>query len=191
MILTRAWLSEWINLQDITSEDICSTLNTIGLEVDSLKKIRVPKNIVVGKILTCEKHPNADKLNVCEVDLGSETKQIVCGAKNVIKGQHVVVSKVGAILPSGMEIKKAKLRGVDSNGMICSSSELGLPIMGDGIMILDDSIGTLVLGREFSVMTLISLPIRCFGHHTLAVISVRPQALSWEFQVCTFSGTIF
>lgn len=156
MILTRAWLSEWINLQDITSEDICSTLNTIGLEVDSLKKIRVPKNIVVGKILTCEKHPNADKLNVCEVDLGSETKQIVCGAKNVIKGQHVVVSKVGAILPSGMEIKKAKLRGVDSNGMICSSSELGLPIMGDGIMILDDSIGTLVLGREFSEYELIN-----------------------------------
>ncbi len=156
MILTRTWLNEWINLKGITSEDICSTLNAIGLEVDSLDKIRVPKNIVVGKVLTCKKHPDADKLNVCEVDLGSETKQIVCGAKNVKAGLHVVVSKVGAILPNGMEIKEAKLRGLDSSGMICSSKEIGLPKMGDGIMVLDDSIGELILGREFSEYELVN-----------------------------------
>jgi phenylalanyl-tRNA synthetase beta chain len=156
MILTRTWLNEWINLKNITSEDICTTLNAIGLEVDSLDKIRVPKNIVVAKVLTCKKHPDADKLNVCEVDLGDEVKQIVCGAKNVKAGLHVVVSKVGAILPNGMEIKEAKLRGLDSSGMICSSEELGLPKMGDGIMVLDDSIGKLVLGKEFSEYELVN-----------------------------------
>ena len=156
MILTRTWLNEWINLKGITSKDICSTLNAIGLEVDSLDEIRVPKNIVVGKVLTCKKHPDADKLNVCEVDLGNETKQIVCGAKNVKAGLHVVVSKVGAILPNGMEIKEAKLRGLDSSGMICSSEELGLPAMGDGIMVLDDSIGELILGKEFSEYALVN-----------------------------------
>ena len=156
MIITRAWLNEWINLKNITSEDICKTLNAIGLEVDSLEKIRIPKNIVVGKVLTCKKHPDADKLNVCEVDLGNEVKQIVCGAKNVTAGLHVVVSKVGAILPNGMQIKEAKLRGLDSSGMICSSTELGLPQMGDGIMVLDDSIGELVLGKEFSEYELVN-----------------------------------
>ena len=156
MILTKRWLSEWIDLKDISSEDICSTLNAIGLEVDSLNKIRAPKDIVVGKVLTCESHPNADKLSVCEVDLGSEVKQIVCGAKNVQADQYVVVSKIGATLPNGMQIKEAKLRGLDSSGMICSSEELGFPKMGDGIMVLDESIGELVLGREFSEYELVN-----------------------------------
>ena len=156
MILTKKWLSEWIDLKDISSEDICNTLNAIGLEVDSLNKIRVPKDIVVGKVLTCKKHPNANKLSVCEVDLGSEVKQIICGANNVKSGLHVVVSKVGAILPNGMQIKEAKLRGLDSSGMICSSEELGLPVMGDGIMVLDDSIGKLILGKEFREYELVN-----------------------------------
>ncbi|WP_024953962.1 phenylalanine--tRNA ligase subunit beta [Sulfurospirillum arcachonense] len=156
MIITRAWLNEWIDIKKISSEDICSTLNAIGLEVDSINRIRVPKNIVVARVLTCKKHPDADKLNICQVDLGSETKQIVCGAKNVREGLHVVVSKVGAILPNGMEIKEAKLRGEESSGMICSSEELGLPKMGDGIMELDDSIGELILGKEFSEYELVN-----------------------------------
>ena len=136
MIITKAWLGEWIDIKNISTEDICSTLNAIGLEVDSVQKIRIPKNIVVAKVLTCKKHPDADKLNVCTVDVGNEVKQIVCGAKNVAEGQFVVVSKVGAILPNGMEIKEAKLRGLDSLGMICSAQELGLPKMNDGICLL-------------------------------------------------------
>ena len=156
MIITKAWLNEWIDLKDKTSEEICDTLNAIGLEVDSLTKIRVPKDIVVGQVLTCKKHPNADKLNVCEVDLGSEVKQIVCGAPNVKENQFVVVSKVGAVLPNGLKIKEAKLRGVESSGMICSSEEIGLPKMGDGIMVLDESIGDLVLGKEFSEYELVN-----------------------------------
>ena len=194
MILTRAWLNEWINLKGITSEDICSTLNAIGLEVDSLEKIRVPKNIVVGKVLTCKKHPDADKLNVCEVDLGDEVKQIVCGAKNVKAGLHVVVSKVGAILPNGMEIKEAKLRGLDSSGMICSSEELGLPAMGDGIMVLDDSIGKLVLGKEFSEYELVNDDVieieltanrgDCLSIHGVA----RDLSVPYDLNVATFSS---
>jgi len=194
MILTRTWLNEWINLKGITSEDICSTLNAIGLEVDSLDKIRIPKNIVVGKVLTCKKHPDADKLNVCEVDLGSETKQIVCGAKNVKAGLHVVVSKVGAILPNGMEIKEAKLRGLDSSGMICSSEEIGLPSMGDGIMVLDDSIGELILGREFSEYELVNDDVieieltanrgDCLSIHGVA----RDLSVPYDLDLVTFSS---
>ncbi|WP_017473448.1 YtpR family tRNA-binding protein [Amphibacillus jilinensis] len=91
------------------------------LEVDLSPKF------VVGFVKEKQKHENADKLNVCQVDLGEEVVQIVCGAPNVEAGQHVVVAKVGAIMPSGMEIKEANLRGVDSFGMICSQQELGLP----------------------------------------------------------------
>ncbi len=194
MILTRTWLNEWINLKNITSEDICSTLNSIGLEVDSLDKIRVPKNIVVGKVLTCKKHPDADKLNVCEVDLGDETKQIICGAKNVKAGLHVVVSKVGAILPNGMEIKEAKLRGLDSSGMICSSEEIGLPKMCDGIMVLDDSIGELILGREFSEYELVNDDVieieltanrgDCLSIHGVA----RDLSVPYDLDLTTFSS---
>ena len=194
MILTRTWLNEWINLKGITSEDICSTLNAIGLEVDSLDKIRVPKNIVVGKVLTCKKHPDADKLNVCEVDLGDETKQIVCGAKNVKAGLHVVVSKVGAVLPNGMEIKEAKLRGLDSSGMICSSEEIGLPKMGDGIMVLDDSIGELILGREFSEYELVNDDVieieltanrgDCLSIHGVA----RDLSVPYDLDIVAFSS---
>ena len=95
------------------------------------------------------KHPDADKLNVCQIDVGSGTRQIVCGAANVVDAEYVAVATVGAVLPGNFEIKDAKLRGVESAGMVCASSELGLPEMGKGIMILDESIGTLEVGREF------------------------------------------
>ena len=150
MIVTRAWLQEFINISKITTEDICKTLNSIGLEVDSLEKIRIPKNVVVGKVLEKEKHPDADKLNICQVDIGTETVQIVCGAKNVDAGQLVPVAVNGCDLGGGFKIKKAKLRGVESNGMICSSTEIGLAKLNDGILELDDSIGELVIGRQLS-----------------------------------------
>lgn len=82
---------------------------------------------VIGYVMEKEKHPNADKLSVCKVDVGNEVLQIVCGAPNVDQGQKVVVAKVGAVMPSGLVIKDAQLRGVDSFGMICSARELDLP----------------------------------------------------------------
>ena len=148
MIVTRNWLQEWIDIADISTEKICETLNSIGLEVDSVTKLRIPEKVVVGRVLACEKHPDADKLNICQVDIGGETTQIVCGAKNVAAGQTVPVATLGADLGNGFVIKKAKLRGVESNGMICGADEIGLPKMNEGILVLDESIGELELGRE-------------------------------------------
>ncbi len=156
MIVTREWLNEWIDLSDISSEEICKKLNSSGLEVDSLVKQRVPEGVVVGKVIECEKHPDADKLNVTKVDIGDEVLQIVCGAKNVSYGQFVAVATIGTVLGEGFEIKKAKLRGVESNGMICSSSEIGLIKTNDGIMVLDDSIGLLELGKNLSEYPLLN-----------------------------------
>lgn len=150
MIVTKNWLNDFIDLENISVDTIASTLNSIGLEVDSIRDIQVPKNIVVGLVKTCEKHPDADKLNVTTVDVGSEIVQIVCGAKNVKAGQHVPVAVVGADLGNNFIIKEAKLRGEQSNGMICSSSEIGLGEINNGILELDDSIGKLVLGQELS-----------------------------------------
>jgi phenylalanyl-tRNA synthetase beta chain len=145
MIVTRKWLEEFINLNGISTEEIIATLNRIGNEVEGYKKIEIPENVVIGEVIECEKHPNADKLNVCKVNVGDELLQIVCGAKNVAAGQYVVVSKVGACLPE-IKIKKAKLRGIESNGMICAARELGLPDFHEGIMVLDNSLGELKLG---------------------------------------------
>ena len=156
MIVTRTWLEEFVNISKITTDDICKTLNSIGLEVDSVEKVRIASGVVVGKVLEKEKHPDADKLNVCQVDIGSETVQIVCGAKNVDAGQYVPVATVGCKLSPDFKIKKAKLRGVASHGMICSSTEIGLPKLNDGILELDDSIGELVIGKELSEYKLLN-----------------------------------
>ena len=148
MIVTKQWLNEWIDLRHIETDRVVIALNAIGLEVDGVHKVRIPEHIVVGKVVSCEKHPNADKLSVTHVDVGAqELLQIVCGASNVAAGQMVAVALIGAKLPSGLEIKKAKLRDVQSCGMLCSSSEIGLPKLNDGIMLLDNSIGELILGK--------------------------------------------
>ncbi len=156
MIITRTWIEEFIDIRKISTDDICKTLNSIGLEVDSLEQVSIAPKVVVGKVLEKVKHPDADKLNICQVDIGLETVQIVCGAKNVDAGQFVAVAVVGCKLSPDFKIKKAKLRGVESNGMICSSTELGLAKLNDGILELDDSIGELILGRELSEYSLLN-----------------------------------
>jgi len=148
MIITRSWLQEFIDLSDVSNEKLYATFNSIGLEVDSINEIKIAQKVVVGKILSVEKHPDADKLNICQIDVGSGTRQIVCGAANVVDAEYVAVATIGAVLPGDFVIKHAELRGVESAGMVCASSELGLPDMGKGIMILDTSIGTLEVGRE-------------------------------------------
>jgi len=110
----------------------------------------VPNGVVIGYVEQCEKHPDADKLNVCQVNVGNEIRQIVCGASNVRQGIHIALATVGAELPGGLKIKEAKLRGVESLGMICSAKEIGLPSLGEGIMILDTSIGEMVLGKNLN-----------------------------------------
>lgn len=148
MIITKSWLNEWIDIQDKSGEALCKTFNAIGLEVDRHEQFVLPQKIVIGKVLECEKHPDADKLNICQVDIGTSVRQIVCGASNVRAGIHVAVATIGAEMPGGLKIKPVELRGIESVGMICSSTELGLPKLEDGIMVLDESIGELKLGSE-------------------------------------------
>ncbi|EDZ61977.1 Phenylalanyl-tRNA synthetase beta chain [Sulfurimonas gotlandica GD1] len=148
MIVTRSWLNEWIDLSGITTEDLAKTFNAIGLEVDRMQSYEIPKKIIVGRVLECEKHPDADKLNVCKVDIGTSIRQIVCGASNVREGLDVVVATIGAVMPDGTVIKPVKLRGVESEGMICSAKEIGLEDCQSGIIELDSSIGKYELGQE-------------------------------------------
>lgn len=135
MKFSEAWLREWVN-PDINTEQLAEQLSMAGLEVDSVEPAAPPfTGVVVGKVLSREQHPDADKLSVCSVDIGAEApSQIVCGAKNVAAGMKVPVATVGAKLPGDFKIKRAKLRGVESLGMICSASELGLAESSDGIM---------------------------------------------------------
>ncbi|MCQ2831059.1 phenylalanine--tRNA ligase subunit beta [Helicobacter pylori] len=126
---------------------LCEDLSRLGLEVESCIPCVAPKNVVVGKVLEKAPHKNAEKLSVCQVDVGKEVLQIVCGAKNVAPNQFVPVALKGAIIGS-TTIAKTELRGVESHGMICSSTELGFPKINDGILELDESVGELVLGKE-------------------------------------------
>ncbi len=173
MIVTRRWLEEWVNLDGITTDEICQKLNSIGLEVDSLKRVEIPSEIVVGRVVSCEKHPNADRLSVCRVDIGSCIKQIVCGAKNIKENLFVPVATVGSVLPGGLEIKPTKLRGIESEGMICSSEELGLPKIEDGILELDESIGELAEGKKIA-----EFPLLCDDIIEIELTANRGDCLS-------------
>ncbi|MFT2703564.1 phenylalanine--tRNA ligase subunit beta [Helicobacter pylori] len=125
---------------------LCEGLSRLGLEVESCIPCVAPKNVVVGKVLEKAPHKNAEKLSVCQVGVGKEVLQIVCGAKNVAPNQFVPVALNGALIGS-TTIAKTELRGVESCGMICSSNELGFPKINDGILELDESVGELVLGK--------------------------------------------
>lgn len=152
MIVSRSFLSSFIDIGEISTDNIVKTLNNIGLEVDGVSKVSVPSKVVVGYVEQRQKHENSDKLSVCKVNVGEQNGgvlQIVCGAKNVDSGQFVAVALEGAKIGE-MIIKPTTLRGESSNGMICSSVELGLPKLNDGIMVLDESIGKLELGKPLS-----------------------------------------
>jgi phenylalanyl-tRNA synthetase beta chain len=134
------WLGEYVALDGRSATDVAARLNVTGTELDRLihHGVETPEKIVVGRVLTCEPHPDADRLRVTTVDIGGdEPSQIVCGAPNVAAGLVVGVATVGAVMPGGMKIKKAKLRGQASHGMICSARELGIGEEHDGILALD------------------------------------------------------
>jgi len=145
MKLSFKWLSEYVDLSGITPEELAERITKAGIEVEHITDLsRGIKNVVVGLVKTCEPHPDSDHLHLCQVDLGDEVVQIVCGAPNVAAGQKVAVAKVGAVLPGDFKIKKAKLRGQVSKGMICSLQELGVDghlvpkEYADGIYVLDE-----------------------------------------------------
>jgi len=141
MLVSLNWLREFVPYEgDI--QVLGDKLTMLGLELEGIDDpFESIKDIVVGHVVECEKHPEAEKLSVCTVDVGGpETLTIVCGAPNVGKGQKVPVATVGTVMPEGMKIKKAKLRGIKSFGMICSERELGFSEDHDGIWVLDDSL---------------------------------------------------
>ncbi|MGI8383119.1 phenylalanine--tRNA ligase subunit beta [Robertmurraya sp. P23] len=128
MFVSYKWLQEYVDLSGVTATELADKITKSGIEVEGVEILNEGmKGLVVGHVLEREQHPNADKLNKCLVDVGEgEPVQIICGAPNVDKGQHVIVAKVGAVLPGNFKIKKAKLRGEESHGMICSLQELGV-----------------------------------------------------------------
>ncbi len=148
MKLPLSWLKDYVDIGDVTPQELSDKLLSIGFEVE---EIIAPRNdisgVVVGRVMNIVHHDNSDKLWVCNIDIGEKYVQIVTGAQNVKLGNYVPVATVGAVLPDGKKISEAKLRGVDSFGMLCGGSELGVDddiIEGasvDGILILpNDSV---------------------------------------------------
>lgn len=139
MKISEAWLREWVN-PSLTTEALCKALTMSGFEVESADPVAASfTSVVVGQVKTVVKHPQADKLNLCEVDAGqSALLKIVCGAENVRPGIKVPVALIGAQLPNDLTIKAAKIRGEDSSGMLCSALELGLAEESHGLLILPD-----------------------------------------------------
>lgn len=135
MKFSEHWLREWVN-PDISTEALAEVMTMAGLEVESIEPVASEfTKTVIGQVKSIAPHPDADKLQVCKVDAGAdELLQIVCGASNVAVDMKVPVAMVGAVLPGGMKIKKAKLRGVQSLGMLCSAKELGMAEQADGLM---------------------------------------------------------
>lgn len=138
MRFNEAWLREWVN-PDIDTDALVHQLTMAGLEVDAVEPAVPPfTGVVVARITRCQPHPDADKLRLCEVDDGSQIFPVVCGAANAREGLTVPFARVGAVLPGDLKIKKAKLRGEPSEGMLCGASELGLEDRIDGLLELPD-----------------------------------------------------
>lgn len=143
------WLKEYLQKKDITVDEVVEKLTSSGLEVEEvIDQAKIFENFVVGHVIESAKHPNAEKLSLCKVSDGEKEFSVVCGAPNVTAGQKVVFAKIGAIVPtSEMEIKKVKIRGQESYGMLCSERELGLSENHDGIIVLENSAH---VGQKFS-----------------------------------------
>ena len=149
MKFSELWLREWVK-PEIDTDALVAQITMAGLEVDGVESVAGDfTGVVVGHVQTVEPHPDADKLNVCQVSDGAETFQVVCGAQNVKPGVKVPFAKLNAVLPGSFKIKKAKLRGVESFGMLCAEAELGLAEQSDGLMILAEDAPTGSCIREY------------------------------------------
>lgn len=143
MKVSKKWLNDYVSIADISSSVLAERLTIAGLEVEGIDSLACKADLVIGEVLTCERHPDSDHLSVTTVNLGGRVEQIVCGAPNVAKGQKVIVAPIGTKLPN-LTIKKAVVRGVESSGMVCSLNELGVdekflsPNCSEGIEVLGD-----------------------------------------------------
>ncbi|SFL13123.1 phenylalanyl-tRNA synthetase beta subunit [Paenibacillus sp. 1_12] len=168
MKVSYQWLSQYVDVSGFTAAELAEKLTRSGVEIDSVEdRNKGVEGVLVGFVKSREKHPDADKLSVCKVDVGQgEDLQIVCGAKNVDAGQKVPVAIVGAKLPDGLNIKRAKLRGVESQGMICSAKELGL---NDKLLPKEIQEGILVLPEDTEI-----------GANILDVLAISDQVLDFD-----------
>ena len=148
MKLSYNWLKDYLE-SDLTPEQVAEYMTAIGIEVDGVEEEEeIPgglQGVVVAKVLECVPHPDSDHLHVTKVDDGTgEPLTVVCGAPNVAAGQKVLFARIGTVLPGDFKIKKSKIRGVESMGMICAEDELGIGTSHEGIMVLPDTavIGT-------------------------------------------------
>src|SRR5512138_1686638 len=177
MRISLAWLAEYVDLGRITPEDVAKRLTAVGLEIEAIERTGGGLDgVVAARIVAAEKHPDAEKLSVCRVETGKDAPlQIVCGARNWQVGDVVPLATVGTTLPGGQKIEKAKLRGVESHGMLCSARELGLAEDASGLLILDRKVapGTPVakaLGLEDVLLEVNVTPNRpdCLSHVGIA-----------------------
>ena len=127
MKVSKNWLKDYLNLDNITDDELFKQINSHVCEIETYKKMVEANNLSIGKVLECVNHPDSDHLHVCQVEIRpNEVSQIVCGAPNVKAGVKVIVALPGAVLPGNFKIKPSKIRGVESNGMLCSLQELGI-----------------------------------------------------------------
>ena len=163
MNLSRKWLSDFVDVRDISNKDYCDRMTATGSKVEGVTVLGDDiENVVVGRILKISKHENSDHLQICSVDAGEVVPvQIVTGAQNIFEGALIPVAKANSRLPGGVVIKPGKLRGVESNGMLCSIGELGLTLhdmpkaIEDGICILDESFQSMI-GRDIREALMLS-----------------------------------
>jgi phenylalanyl-tRNA synthetase beta chain len=141
MKVPLSWLNEYVNLSGLSTADLCDKLTFSGVEVEGVETKGISyDHFVVAEVRACEKHPNADKLKVCRVFDGRDELPVVCGAPNVAAGQKVCLARAGAVLADGTKLKKAKIRGVESSGMLCAEDELGLSARHEGLLVLDPAL---------------------------------------------------
>ncbi len=153
MKLSLNWLNRYVDLRAENPENISDLITKRIAEIEQTETVGLPASVVVGEVLRVEKHPDADRLRVAEVGVGTEKLQIVCGAPNLAAGQKIPVALVGTDLGGGFVIKKARLRGVESCGMICAEDELGLGTDHEGIMVLDKNAPVSKSLRDFLKIT--------------------------------------
>ena len=202
MLVSLNWLKQYVNTQNLSNEDLAERITRSGIEVDAIiDRASGIQNVVVGYVESKEKHPEADRLNVCQVNVGEDgIQQIVCGAPNVAAGQKVIVARPGAKLPGGIKIKKSKLRGQESNGMICSLQELGIEgrvvpkAYAEGIYVLpeDAEVGSdalVYLGLRDTVLELGLTPNRSDALSMLGVAYEVAAILSEDVNVPEVSYT--
>ncbi len=190
MLVSEKILREWIETE-LSADELAETLTMGGIEVEEvISEDKWLKSVLVGKVLIVKAHPNADKLKICKV-LVDEELQIICGAPNVVEGSYVVCAKVGSLLPKNLKIKSSKIRGVVSNGMLCSEKELGLSDDGEGIIILEgnlaDKLGipiSEVLNKNDKIFNIKPTPNRadCFSVRGIARdLSAITKAITFKY----------